>query len=304
MQFTTTPSGWLAFELSILHRLNFSSVAIPLTGDPAIGNYLKRRNVRVAANDVLQSDWQRSLAVIANRSEKLTEDDVSTLLEDVYVPGYKLSNSGLRSLFGEVDSWWFDNVRRNIDRLNSPLKYALAVNLVRAVGDYSLSFTDETRELRQPLSTTFRRLWSTMPEPVSVGGEHSCQNKSPEIFVAETTAEAMFLRLPKAEVVTNANRPWAEEWLRGTSDFWPELEASPWVKLTRSVETKSQYIRLIDDLLNRASHIKHWAISHVESGFVSSQEIAEVIGKYRRVGAIYTKDFSELTGKKAVIITA
>ena len=69
MQFTTTPSGWLAFELSILHRLNFSSVAIPLTGDPAIGNYLKRRNVRVAANDVLQSDWQRSLAVIANTTK-------------------------------------------------------------------------------------------------------------------------------------------------------------------------------------------------------------------------------------------
>jgi len=303
MQITTTPSGWLAFELSILHRLKFTSVAIPLTGDPAIGNYLKRRGVRVSANDLLQCDWQRSLAVISNTSEKLSEDDVSALLEDVYVPGYKLSNPALRSWFGEVDSWWFDNVRRNLDRINSPLKQALAVSLVMAIGDYALSFTDDTRELRQPLSTTFRRLWSTMPEPVA-GGEHSCENKSPEIFVAETTAEAMFLRLPKAEIVTNANRPWAEEWLRGSSDFWPELESSPWVKLGRSVETKSQYIRLIDDLLNRASHIRHWAVSHVDSGFASSQEIADIVGKYRRVSAIYTKDFSELTGKKAVIITA
>jgi hypothetical protein len=29
-----------------------------------------------------------------------------------------------------------------------------------------------------------------------------------------------------------------------------------------------------------------------------------VIGKIRRVEAIYTKDFSELTGTKAVIVTA
>jgi len=59
MQYSTTPSGWLAFELSILQRLKFDSVAIPLTGDPAIGSYLKRRSVRVAANDLLQADWQR-----------------------------------------------------------------------------------------------------------------------------------------------------------------------------------------------------------------------------------------------------
>ena len=303
MQFSTTPSGWLAFELSILQRLKFTSIAIPVTGDPAIGRYLKRRNIRVQANDLLQADWQRSMAVIANSNEKLSEDDVSILLEDAYVPGYKLANPGLKSWFGEVDSWWFDNVRRNLGMLNSPIKHALAVSLVRMVGDYALSFTDETRELRQPLSTTFRRLWSTMPEPVDGSGD-SAQNKTPSAFVAEATADAMILRLPRAEIVTRANRPWQEEWLRGSTDFWAELEADGWVKMLRAVETKSQYTRLISDLLDRAGHFKQWAICLIDSGFISPQEVAEIVGKHRAVGAIYTKDFSELTGKKAVIITA
>lgn len=304
MQHSTTPSGWLAFELSILHRLKFDSVAIPLTGDPAIGSYLKRRNIRVSANDVLQSDWQRSMAVIANSSEKLSEDDVATLLEDAYVPGYTLANPGLKARFGEVDSWWFDNVRRNLERLGSPLKHALAVSLATMVGDYALSFTDETRELRQPLSTTFRRLWMSTPDPVSGGGNNSCQNKSPEAFVAETQGEAMFLRLPKAEIGNGPARPWREEWLRGSSEFWGEFDAAAAGKYGSHVETKSQYVRALDDLLNRAGHLKQWAVSLIDSGFITPQEIAEIVGKHRPVGAIYTKDFSELTGKKAVIITA
>ncbi len=304
MQHSTTPSGWLAFELGILHRLKFDSIAIPLTGDPAIGSYLKRRNIRVHANDLLQADWQRSMSVIANSSEKLSEDEVSVLLEDVYVPGYKLANPGLKAWFGEVDSWWFDNVRRNLDVLGSPLKQSVAVSLVTMVGDYALSFSDETRELRQPLSTTFRRLWSTMPEPVSGGGDHSCQNKSPEAFVAETQGQAMFLRLPKAEIGNGHSRPWREEWLRGSSEFWGEFDSTTAGKFGSRVETKSQYVRALDDVLNRAGHLKHWAVSHIDSGFVSAQEIAEIVGKHRAVGAIYTKDFSELTGKKAVIITA
>jgi hypothetical protein len=57
-------------------------------------------------------------------------------------------------------------------------------------------------------------------------------------------------------------------------------------------------------MLRTASHIKTWAISHIEGGFVSTQDIVETVGKIRKVDAIYTKDFSELAGTKAVIITA
>ena len=142
-----------------------------------------------------------------------------------------------------------------------------------------------------------------MPEPVAGSGS-SAQNKTPNTFVAESTGEAMLLRLPRAEIVTKANRPWQEEWLRGSSDFWGEVESDGWVKMMRTVETKSQYVRLVDDLLDRAKHLKQWAVSLVDSGFITPQEIADVVGKHRQVGAIYTKDFSELTGKKAVIITA
>lgn len=304
-----SPTGWLAFELNILRRIDFKSVALPFTGEPTLGNFLKRRDIRVLANDLLQSSWTKAVASIQNNSEKLSDDDVNMILEDVYVPRHKLYNPSLRTWFTETDSWWFDNVRQNLDRLGSPFAFAVGASLVMAVGDYVMSFTPDTLELRQPLSTVYRRLWTTLPEPINNGQNNSCQNKSPNEFIAETGfADLMFLRLPSSGSGTQRGFSdrmlWREEWLRGGDDFWEDVETARNGRLGMPVETKSQYLRLVEETLRTASHIKNWAISHVERGFVSTQDLVEVIGRIRRVDTIYTKDFSELTGTKAVIITA
>lgn len=304
----TTATGWLGFDLNILRRLDFKSIALPFTADPALGVYLKRREVRVLANDLLQSSWTKAVAAIQNNSEKLSDSDVNMILEDSYVPRHRLQNPALRNWFNETDSWWFDNVRQNLDRLESPFAFAMGAALAMGVGDYVHSFTEETLELRQPLSTVYRRLWTLLPEPVNNGQNNSCQNKGANEFIAETSAELMFLRLPPAGAGARRDQAdrtvWREEWLRGGNDFWSDVDAARNGKLGMAVETKSQYLRLLEETLRTASHINNWAIAHVESGFVSTQDLVEVIGRIRRVEAIYTKDFSELTGTKAVIITA
>ncbi len=303
------PTGWLAFELNILGRLKFASAAMPFTGDPTLGVYLKRREVKVLANDLLQSAWIKAVSVIQNNHERLTDDDVNQILEDVYVPGHKLNNPALRTWFSETDAWWFDNVRKNLERIQSPVAFAIGAGLAMAVGDYVLSFTEETRELRQPLANVYRRLWMAIPEPIDNSRENVCTNKPANIFIAETPADLMFLRLPVSGIGGgrgySERSQWREEWLRGGNDFWSDLETLRQGKFGSPVETKSQYLRMLEDTLSAATHYKTWAIAHTESGFVSTQDIVETIGRVRRrVDAIYTKDFSELTGTKAVIITA
>lgn len=303
-----SPKSWLAFDLNVLRRLTFTSVALPFADQPALGAYLKRWSVRVAANDPLQSAWTRASAQIVNGSESLSPDDVNVVLEDAYVPGYRLQNQALPTWFGETESWWFDNVRRNIDRLPTPMGRSLASSVVLATGDYVFSFTDDARELRQPLSNVFRRLLSIQPEPFDNGQNNTCQNRNADDFIAETPSELMFLRLPAAHAQSERTHlgrsAWREEWLRGGSDFWSVLESSLHGRLGAATETKSQYLHLLEETLRRASHIKNWAIAHVEDGFIKTQDIADSIAKIRRVDTVYTKDFSELTGTKAVIITA
>lgn len=299
----TIPIGWQAFEMNVLRRQSFASVAMPFTVDPKLGCQLKKFGVKVLSNDLFQSAWTSSLASIQNNSETLTDEDVANILEDVYVPGNRLRNPALRNWFSETDAWWFDNVRHNLDRLGSPFAFAVGADLAMAVGDYVRSFTDDTRELRQPLSVVFRRLWTMLPEPVNNGQNNTCQNKAINEFIAETRGcDLMFLRLPQVEDSFGEKIAWKEEWLRGGNEFWPDLERLRDGKLGMPVETKTQYLQLFEDTLKTAGHIKKWAIAHVETGFISTQDITEAMG--RKVEAIYTKDFSELTGTKAVIITA
>ena len=83
MQFS---NGWLAFELGVLRRLKFSSVALPFTGEPEICVQLKSWNVRVAANDPMLWSYTKAFALVENNTEQLNEDDLYTLLDDAYVP--------------------------------------------------------------------------------------------------------------------------------------------------------------------------------------------------------------------------
>ena len=300
------PAGWLAYELSVLRRIKFSSVAIPFAGESGLGFNLKRWGTRVAANDMAQWAWLKAVARIQNNTERLTEEDLETALEDVYVPRHDLNNAALLHWFNEPDAWWFDNLRANIAQLPTAAKRALALNLGMMVGDYVRSFDAETRHFQQPLSRIFRRLWEREPAPVDNNQKNAGFNLEARDFLAEQRADLLFLRLPRGKR-GNARRAadwaWREEWVRGEGGFWHEMERARAERLGAPVETKAQYLRLVQDLLERAAHIKRWAIARAEEAFLTTEELVETIRLVRPVETIYTKDFSELLGARATIIT-
>lgn len=304
----TIPNSWLAFELNVLRRMKFSSVSIPFAGEPNLGMYLKRWGVRVAANDMARWAWTKSVAFIENSIERLEESDVNLVLEDAYVPRHKLYNPSLRLWFNETDSWWFDNVRENIEKIESPYKRALAMSVTMSVGDYVHSFDENTLEYRQPLSQVFRRVWQQLLQPYNNRQHNACYNKEAREFLAENYSELLFLRLPRARNLSVKQRmgltAWREDWCHGSDGFWDDLEAAHAGRLGMHVETKHQYLRFLEDLLQVAANVPAWAITHVEDGFITNDELVETISHVRRVETIYTKDFSELMGVRATIITA
>jgi hypothetical protein len=306
---TTKPDGWLAFELSVLKRLEFNSIAIPFTGEPTLGVYLKRVNVRVVTNDLAQWSNAKAKALIESNGERLSEEDLEIVLDNAYVPRDSYFNPALANWFNEIDAFWFDNVRDNIEKLPSPIARAQALTIGMLVGDYVLSFDADTRGLRQPLSLSkvYRRLWENQPGPVNSRHRNGCFNREARDFAAEQHTDLLFIRLPRARNRNNqrnVSTSWREEWVRGTGDFWPELELKRSGRLGDFVETRQQYLRLVEEFLQASTHIQTWAVALVEDGFLSTAELAECIGRIRPVDAVYTKDFSELTGAKAAIITA
>src|SRR5258707_6684860 len=191
--------GWLGFELSVLRRLKFQSVALPLAGEPNLGLYLKRWDARVSANDPAQWAWTKSQAFIENNCDALSEEDVATVLDDAYVPRNYFRNPTLLTWFNETDAWWFDNVRSNADQLGSPFKRALALALGMSVGDYVFSFNLDTRDMRQPLSlsSVFRRVWHASLPPFNNLRRNASSNHSARNFLADPQdTDLLFLRLP------------------------------------------------------------------------------------------------------------
>lgn len=303
----STPRGWLAFELSVLRRLRFRSLVNPFAGEPDLETHVKRWGVRVAANDATRWSWIKGIARVENNAESLSADELEILLEDVYVPRYKLRNAALRRWFNETDAWWFDNLRQNVERLDGEIKQSLALTLGMHVGDYALSFDEETRELRQPLSRVLRRLHETQAPPFDNGQRNTSTNKDARHFVAEQRGDLLFLRLSaptRSGALSRDGLPaWREEWVRGGAEFWDEFEAARAGQLGGRVETKGQHLRLIEELLEAAAHLKSWAIAHTDGGYMTTEELVETIRRVRKVETIYTKDFSELLGARATIIT-
>src|ERR1044072_9410830 len=123
MQF---PNGWLAFELGVLKRLKFTSVALPFTGEPEICFHMKSWKVRVAANDPMLWSYTKALALIENNTEQLNEDDLFVLLDDAYVQGDKMSNLALQKWFNQTDGWCLNTLRSNAEE-REPYKRALAL---------------------------------------------------------------------------------------------------------------------------------------------------------------------------------
>lgn len=306
----TFSNGWLAFELNVLRRLKFASIAIPLSGEPHLGVQLKRWKIRVAANDPLIWAWTRATALVENSSEQLADDDFEIVLRDAYAPRDKMDNASLFKWFNESDAWWFDNVRFNAERLDSEYKRATALTLGTMVGDYVLSFDKETWQMREPLSLSkiCRQMAELLPFPYDNSLRNRSTNQDVRSFVAERQhTDLLFLRLPgpliHSEPAREALSSWREEWLRGSDDFWTDLNKERAGKLGAPVQSKQQYLGFVEDLLRTAAHIPGWAIAHTENGFISSEELVETVGRIRKVDAIYSKDFSDLLGVRASIIT-
>jgi hypothetical protein len=307
----TFSSGWLAFELGVLRRLKFTSVALPFTGEPHLSLQLKRWKVRVAANDPMIWSATKAAALVENFEERLTDSDLSIVLNDAYVPRDRLDNPALAKWFNETDAWWLDNVRFNAERLDSEYKRAIALTLGMMVGDYALSFDKENRVLRQPLSLSnvLRQLTRMLPSPYDNSLRNRSTNQDVRMFVAERQhTDLLFLRLPSPVLQSEPSREtlsgWREEWLRGGDDFWNGFKQQQAGRLGAPVQSKQQYLGFVEDLLRTASHIPTWAIAQTENGFISTEELVETLGRTRKVDAIYTKDFSDLLGLRASIITA
>ena len=309
MTMMITPNRrWLGFELSVLRRLKFASLAVPFAGQPDLEWYLKFWGKQALTNDLCQWAWWTARALVENQGERLTEEDVAFILQNAYVPQARLHNPALRQSLNDLDVVWFDNVWQNIQQLPSETQRAMAYLHVLSVADYVFAFDDSSRELRRPLSQVFLHLWRSQRKLVNNGQRNYAMNQDAQEFIRTARVDLLFARFPRPQGLTGLRGTlagWRETWVRGHDDFWEDLLNGQRGKLGDAVVAKQHYLQLVSNFLAKAKHIPKWAIAHAEDGFISAVELGEVISQFRRIEVTYNKDFSDvLGGLNAYIIVA
>ncbi len=284
----------LGFQASVLRQMEFRSIAVGLCGWARMEWYLKAWNKLIFSNDPRKWAASVSRAMIEARTPIL-EDQVASLLRDVYIPGNRLTNAGLLQWFSETDAWWMDNLRRNIESVEDEVLRAQAIHLGLQVGDYALSFDDRTRELRRPLATVFWRLAGrAMSGPP--GQAHSRSYNLPvEEFARQSRADLFYLNLPPAhgeQAGSEARNEWRETWVR-CSD---EATSDEVMKLVATPQSKHTYLGMVERILRAASNMRIWAIEYQDIGLASAQDVGELIKEHRAVRATYSKDLTEVAG--------
>lgn len=289
---------WLGYELSVLRRIKFNSIAIPFSGQPDLDWYLKFWGKQVFSNDICQWAWWTSRALVENQQETLGEEEIAQLLHNAYVPRRRLNNPALRQTMSEMDAWWFDNLWLNIQQIENPHQRALAYYHALAVGDYVHSFTYETAELRRPLSEVFEDLWRQQRKVQNNEKDNRCTNLEATQFISAAHTDLMFAHFPRPEGLvaqTQSVIGWRETWIRGSASGFAELLTAV-SGLGDHIASKGRYLDLIGKFLENAKHIPKWAIAHPEDGFVTAAEMGELIKTFRPVEVTYAKDFSEVSG--------
>jgi len=290
---------WLGFELSVLRRIKFTSIAIPFAGQPDLDWYLKFWGKQVSDNDICQWAWWMLRALVENQQEDLSEDDVARVLHNAYVPRRQMHNPALKETLGEMDACWFDNVWLNIQEIENEHRRALAYLHALGVGNYVFSFQPETANLRRPLSEVFAALWRAQRRIVNNAQANRSSNLAAHEFLRGTRADLMYARFPRPEGLAALRETivgWREQWTRGTADCWDALIAQRRGQLGDQVVSKEHYLQLMTNFLASAVHIPKWAIAHAEDGFVTAAELGEIIKSFRSVEVTYTKDFSDVMG--------
>jgi hypothetical protein len=284
----------LGFEASVLRQVEFRSIAIPFWSEARLDWYLKAWGKVILANDPRQ--WAGIVArANAEATQPLGEDTITRILEDIYVPGVRLTNPSLRLWFGETDAWWMDNLRRNIEGLEDQLLRAQAFTLGLQTGDYALSFDEETLDLRRPLTTVFWRLAGRAFAGPAGQPNNRSFNQPAEDFIKHARADLLFLRSPASHTDrggAEARSEWREAWVGGPA----REETDEGSKRAMRPQSKQSYLASLDRLLRLAANFRTWAVEYQEPGLATAQDIIELIKEYRPVKATYSKDVTEVAG--------
>ena len=303
---------------------NVSTAIDAFAGSQCVAFLFKQLGFKTFTNDFLNFNNQIGLALIENKKEKLTKEDLQLLFQPAQnKKDFELIENTFTNIFFEKSETEFlDNFRANISLLNNPFKQALAFTVINrsmtrkiTMGHFghtqALVYASDperikrNRSLVRPIKDIFEEILPKYNNAV-FDNEHENQSFNKNILELLPTIKNIDLAYfdpPYCD--SHADYQGFYHLLETYTEYWKDKEFINGIKRYEpqrfsGFDKKRDVILSFKKLFELSEEIPHWLISYNNRSYPGIEEFGKIISKYRDV-KIETKTYQNGRGGKGSV---
>jgi len=276
-------------------------------GSQSVAFLFKQMGLQTITNDFLNFNNQIGLALVENRNEKLTKEDLEILFQPAKNKNdFQLMKSVFTNIFfEESEAEFLDNFRANIPLLNSAYKQALAYTIINrsmtrkvTMGHFghtqALKYASDperikrNRSLIRPIKEIFEDL---LPKYNDAIFDNKQENRSfnqniLDLLPTLKNVDLAYFDPPYCD--SHADYQSFYHLLETFTEYWKDKEFVNGIKRYEpqrfsGFDKKRDVIESFEKLFEYSQDIPHWLISYNDRSYPSVEELSKIISKYRDV---------------------
>jgi adenine-specific DNA-methyltransferase len=314
-------------HLSWLNRFipqNISTVLDAFSGSQSVSFFFKQMKFQTMTNDFLNFNHQIGKALIENKSDRLTGDDLSVLFQQSPEKNdFTLMENVFAGVFFEREEARFiDNFRANIPLLENPYKQAMAFTVMNrsltrkiTMGHFghtqALTYASDpkrikrNRSLTRPVKDLFLEL---LPGYNNAVFDNEQENRSYHYNILEllpllSDIDLAYFDPPYCD--SHADYQGFYHLLETYTEYWKDKEFINGIKRYEpqrysGFDKKRDVIVSFEKLFELSSEIPYWLISYNNRSYPGIKDFEKLISKYKNV-SIEGKMYENSRGGKGSV---
>jgi DNA adenine methylase len=216
-----------------IKHLPFTTVLDAFSGSGCVSYMFKSQGKTVIANDFLKYSYHMVNALVANAGERLSEDDVTMLLEPNPHRGNFIQQTFENIYYSDEDNLFLENTVANIQQLTSPYKRSLAISALnracikrrpRGVFTYvGHRYDDGRKDLRLSLRDQLLAAVKLLNDAVFDNGQKNLALNQ-DVFSLDVTPDLVYLDPPYYTPLSDNDYLRRYHFLEGLSCYWQGVE--------------------------------------------------------------------------------
>lgn len=283
------------------------------SGGASVSFEAKKRGYQVISNDILKTNYILAKALIENNKNTLNKKDIETIFNGKIIKGHMFKNYS-KVFFFPKECMELDLYRKNIDKLSSRYKKALAISLMRRAMIRKMPYSrfnilwKKIVQLRNEDYSYkhYKRKRSYHNQSLKSHFLENIEEYNNSIFDNKKKNKTLNLDIFDAIKKVEADIIYLDPPYAGTMNdyigFYGLIDSYITSKKRKIIKTnfadKKNIIKNFDNLFSKLKKFKYWYLSYNNQSYPQKEEMIKLLKKYsKNVSIVEKKHNYKITGK-------